>query len=293
MEIKKTFQSVKNFVTTYFDPNFWEAKKIVDQAQAFAYPNDFNRHKEKVGTAQAEKDLIDDEFRFKMQLPKNVGIHVANNGDIERWEDYANRKLPYRASKDFALTKLPNEKWFEIAIGDRLVYSSGNEEMNPDVHGPDHKIHTPEDWINYVREQRELHHDLTICSPALLSLKSLGPKYKKIIELGAEKYFSYWCLNFHPPSYIPQSGKTESGVGWYELLIRQVREYVIFSKLTKHPVIFTEMGNGDGDNVNSPFDIRRSYKIAQLVFGSRLIAVLIYNSGLLEKLNGKEVLRYE
>ncbi len=221
----------------------------------------------------AQKYSVEDKVDFI------CGLDVKNEGDLEKYQLFSERELPFRMTKSvqFPVLRLNDGS---------IILSMGNEELNPAVHGPDHRIKTIEDLEAYLEICRYKFKNEKIGGPALMTLRH--EPAKKAYHL--EKYFDYWCLNIHGPAYIPASGNRLSSLGHYWTWVKIIREYLIFAKNITKPVIITEAGNGDGDNVLSPYDCRFLYHAMYFVFGEQLKGLMYYNSGLMSKLNGASVL---
>jgi len=241
---------------------FWrkysEAKKIVDYAQSIA--SDPTPLKE-----------------------PRLGVHLAGN-HVQEIEERLGRSIPYRQHDD-------DRGHFKIVLANGMeLWSSGNELLN----NINHKQYSPSEWIawvEYIKEKYKEEYDAGIlCSPALMTLKQLGKKkWKYLIDEGAEDNFSFWNINHHPPTYLRQSGKMESGFGSYYEQIRNTAALIDFRDMTHLPVCFTEIGGGQYHYALDPMSVKLLWTIVSRVFGERLICALTYDSDLVRRVGGLNI----
>lgn len=225
----------------------FKAKKIVDYAQRVSLGlNDQNY-----------KDMIND---------SRVGVHIANNGEIEIIRDYLGYKCPIRwhdPELNQLVVSIPNE-----ITGNEMFTQLGNELEN----NIGDKQYTVKEWLELIDKSYGQFRN-KIWSPSIMTLKQF-PNWRKYLV--AEEKLKGWCLNLHIPCYVD---KRENGIGSYWECIKHVCELLEFRDSTTLDIVFTEIGCGENNRITQ-FDLRFIYVLLNEVFGSRVKAFMVYNSAI-------------
>ncbi len=251
----------------FFD-DYREAKRIVDSCQAIA-------------------------MESQAHLPSKAGVCLSfqpadNPIQVEELFYITGRPMPYRFYDGTHL-------WVRLT-NDNMILIGGNEEEN-DIN---ERTLNSKEWSDLCHKNfKDSGSNISrLASPALMTLKQKPKFWRSVLKhrhkdkdgniTTNEDKFGYWAINTHFPGWIK---RPESGLGSYWERIKQVRELLKFSRKIKRKVIVTECGTGQYHYALTPADVKYGYLIHKRVFGDRLIAVLFYDSDLIKRCNGINLMK--